>query len=99
MFQAFEMSVSNNAPKDAPTIKTCRRREAIQNSQPRHAGPMGRTAGTNLVRLGVLPHVRERVLNQVIPGVEGIYDQYSWLDEKRDALNRYNAFLQELLCL
>ena len=55
-----------------------------------------RTAGTNLVRVGVHPHVRERVLNHVIPGVEGIYDHYSWLDEKRDALNRFDAFLQDL---
>jgi len=56
-----------------------------------------RTASTNLVRLGVHPHVRERVLNHVIPGVEGVYDRYSWLDEKRKALDVYDSFLQELI--
>jgi integrase len=63
-----------------------------------------RTAGTNLVRLGVHPHVRERVLNHVIPGVEGVYDRHSWFNEKRDwfnekrdALNTYDAFLRGLL--
>jgi len=56
-----------------------------------------RTAGTNLVRLGVHPHVRERVLNHVVPGVEGVYDRHSWLNEKRDALNTYDAFLRDLL--
>ena len=56
-----------------------------------------RTAGTNLVRLGIHPHVRERVLNHVIPGVEGVYDRHSWFNEKRDALNTYDAFLHDLL--
>ena len=55
-----------------------------------------RTAGTNLVRLGVHPHVRERVLTHVIPGVEGVYDRHSWFTEKRDALNTYDAFLRDL---
>ncbi len=55
-----------------------------------------RTAGTNLVRLGVHPHVRERVLNHVIAGVEGVYDHHSWLEQKQEALNIYDAFLQEL---
>jgi hypothetical protein len=49
------------------------------------------------VRLGVHPHVRERVLNHAIPGVEGVYDRHSWFNEKRDALNTYDAFLRDLL--
>ena len=56
-----------------------------------------RTAGTNLVRLGVHPHVRERVLDHVIPGVEGVYDRHSWFNEKRGALNIYETFLQDPL--
>ncbi len=56
-----------------------------------------RTASTNLVRLGVHPHVRERVLNHVIPGVEGVYDRYSWIEERREALNTYDTFLRNLL--
>jgi integrase len=56
-----------------------------------------RTAGTNLIRLGVQPHVRERVLNHVIPGVEGVYDRHSWFNEKRDALNTYDVFLRHVL--
>ena len=56
-----------------------------------------RTAGTNLVRLTVLPHIRERVRNHVIAGVEDVYNRHSRFNEKREALNVYDTFLWNLL--
>jgi integrase len=47
-----------------------------------------RTAKTLMVRAGVSNHVSERVLGHVIAGVEGVYDQYDYLQEKRDALKK-----------
>src|SRR5262249_4029845 len=48
-----------------------------------------RTARTNFSRLGVPADIGERVLGHVIPGIRGIYDRYDYLDEKRDALERW----------
>ena len=33
-------------------------------------------------RAGVQPHIAERVLGHVQPGVAGIYDRHSYRDEK-----------------
>ncbi|HAW51097.1 MAG TPA: integrase, partial [Flavobacteriales bacterium] len=33
-------------------------------------------------------HVAERCLNHKLKGVEGIYDRYDYLDERRDAISR-----------
>jgi len=35
---------------------------------------------------GVAGHVAERCLNHKLKGVEGIYDRYDYLDERREAL-------------
>ena len=36
--------------------------------------------------LGVPGHISERCLNHKLKGVEGIYDRYDYLDERREAL-------------
>lgn len=45
-----------------------------------------RTCRSLLAANGVAPHVAERCLNHKLRGVEGVYDQYDYLDERRDAL-------------
>lgn len=55
-----------------------------------------RTCRTGLARLGVAPHVAERVLNHAQPGVEGVYDRHAYLDEKRDALDRWAGHVATL---
>jgi integrase len=47
-----------------------------------------RTAKSLMARAGVMPHVSERVLGHVIRGVEGVYDQHSYTQEKADALRK-----------
>lgn len=46
-----------------------------------------RTCRSLLASQGVAGHVAERCLNHKLKGVEGIYDRYDYLDERREALN------------
>lgn len=50
------------------------------------AHDLRRTCRTIMSREGVLPHVAEQVLGHAQTGVEGIYDQHSYLKEKAQAL-------------
>jgi integrase len=56
-----------------------------------------RTASTNLAKLGVRPDIKERVLNHVIPGVEGTYDRWSYVEEKREALRLLEEHYRTIL--
>jgi integrase len=50
-----------------------------------------RTVRTGLTRLGLLPHVAERVLSDKQRGFIGVYDRHQYLDEKRRALEQWAA--------
>jgi integrase len=56
-----------------------------------------RTVRTNLSRLKVDADIGERVLGHVIKGVRGIYDQWEFVDEKRDALDRWAVHLDGIV--
>ena len=56
-----------------------------------------RTGKTLMIRSGVSPHVSERVMGHVIPGVEGVYDQYEYLAEKTAALRKLAALVARIL--
>jgi integrase len=56
-----------------------------------------RTAKTLMVRAGVRPDISERVLGHVISGVEGVYDRHSYLDEKREAVEKLAAMVERLV--
>jgi len=48
-----------------------------------------RTATTGMARLGIAPHVADRVLNHTagtIRGVAAIYNRFEYLDERKAAL-------------
>jgi integrase len=51
------------------------------------------TARSHLSAMGVPVVVAERALNHKIGGIIGIYDQHDFLDERREALERWTAFL------
>lgn len=53
-----------------------------------------RTARTHLSALGIVPHIAERCLNHKIEGVAGIYDRHDYIDERREALTKWSAFLE-----
>jgi integrase len=56
-----------------------------------------RTAKSLMARAGVRPDISERVLGHVIAGVEGVYDRHSYLEEKRDALEKLAAMIERIL--
>lgn len=56
-----------------------------------------RTAKTLMTRAGVLPHISERVLGHAIEGVEGVYDQHDYFDEKSDALKKLGKLVDQIL--
>lgn len=55
-----------------------------------------RTIRTNLPRLGVLREIAELVIGHKKPGIQGVYDIFEYLDEKRDALERWESHLAGL---
>jgi len=64
-----------------------------------HSRGVRRTAKTLMARAGVRPDISERVLAHVIPGVEGIYDRYEYLAEKRHALERLASLIDSIVNL
>ena len=56
-----------------------------------------RTAKTLMKRAGISRDISERCLAHVIPGVEGVYDRYDYLVEKRDAFDRLAALIQRII--
>jgi integrase len=60
-----------------------------------HVHDLRRTARTTLAALKVDRFVAERCLNHKIKGVEGIYDAHEYFDERREALNKLAAFIEE----
>lgn len=56
-----------------------------------------RTCRTGLGRLKILPHIAERVLNHAQEKIPGTYDVHDYLEEKREALDKWAAHLRGLL--
>ena len=56
-----------------------------------------RTVRSGLSRLGVAPHVAEAVINHVPPKLIRTYDRYSYINEKREALERWASHIKVLL--
>ena len=56
-----------------------------------------RTARSFMSRVGVSTDISERVIGHAIPGVRGVYDRHSYLNEKKDALERLSVLVNRLL--
>lgn len=56
-----------------------------------------RTAKTLMVRAGVRPDISERALSHAIGGVEGIYDRWDYLPELREAFDKLEAQILEIV--
>lgn len=56
-----------------------------------------RTCRSLLAKLGTPEHIAERCVNHKIKGLVGIYDRYSYLDERREALSTLSNFLSPYL--
>ena len=55
-----------------------------------------RTLRTGLARLRVQPHIAERVIGHKQRGILAVYDLHAYTDEKREALERWAAYLAGL---
>ncbi|UXX83032.1 tyrosine-type recombinase/integrase [Roseovarius pelagicus] len=81
-----------------------RLKKRLDKSLPKDAEPwtphdLRRTMSTNMAQLGVPQPVTEALLNHktgVVSGVAAIYNVYSYADEKRDALDKWNAHIEEI---
>lgn len=59
-----------------------------------------RTGATGLASLRVPPHIVERVLNHIsakdVGGLTGIYQRFQYVDERKDALLKWSAYVDGL---
>jgi integrase len=58
-----------------------------------------RTATTGMAKLKIPPHVADKVLNHAggtISGVAAVYNQFEYLDERRDALEMWGRYVEAL---
>jgi integrase len=56
-----------------------------------------RTVRTRLSELRIQPIVAEAVIGHSLPGLLGVYDQHAYLEEKRDALQRWADHLGKII--
>ena len=59
-----------------------------------------RTFSSGLARLGVEPHITERCINHLTgsqSGVQGTYQRYRYMDDRKAAFNRWGAHIQKLV--
>jgi integrase len=77
------------------------REAAHRELSPWRMHDLRRTLATGLQRLGVRFEVIEAILNHVSgskSGIAGVYQRHEWASEKREALERWGAKLENLVC-
>jgi integrase len=59
-----------------------------------------RTIVSGMARLGIPPHVADKILNHqagTISGVAAVYQRHEFLAERKDALNRWGAHVEQIV--
>jgi integrase len=56
-----------------------------------------RTVRTGLARLGVRHEIAERCLNHAVQGMEAVYNQHDFLEERREALERWAVHVEQVV--
>jgi len=102
-------SISSTSPFLFPSVKID---QAIRGSSVDHAlrknrhilgvrdiapHDFRRTAASNMASFGINRLVLSKVLNHVDHSVTSIYDRYSYDNEKREALEKWGRFLEQLI--
>jgi integrase len=93
-----------NADKTAPTdpkyitrsVARCLKRFKKHGVAAFTAHDLRRTGRTGLAKLGVKTDIGERVLNHARERIEATYDVHGYIDEKREALEKWAKYLAEL---
>ncbi len=81
---------------DQEIAKLCAE-ETLPPIQPWRLHDLRRTARSLMSRAGVSSDMAERVLGHALPGVRGIYDRFSYIDEKRAALERLAVLVRSIV--
>jgi hypothetical protein len=68
-----------------------------QTWQPWQQRDLRRTARTLMSGAGVADEIAERALAHVLQGVRGVYNQYPYLHEKRDAFPKLGALIDSII--
>jgi integrase len=83
-------------PKElTKSMERCQRRFAEMGIEHCTLHDLRRTCRTGLARVGVLPHIGKLVLNHKRDDLDETYDQFEYMDQKRDALDKWAAYLTE----
>jgi len=93
-----------NADKTAPvdpkyitrSVARCLKRFKKHGVAAFTAHDLRRTGRTGLAKLGVKTDIGERVLNHARERIEATYDVHGYIDEKREALDKWAKYLAEL---
>jgi integrase len=56
-----------------------------------------RTARTGFSRLKVPLDVKKKLLNHKLGGMDDVYDMWEYLDEKKEALERWSALVETII--
>jgi integrase len=93
-----------NAQKTAPadpkyitrSVARCLKRFNKHGVAAFTAHDLRRTGRTGLAKLGVRSDIAERVLNHARERIEATYDVHGYIDEKREALDKWSKYLARL---
>jgi integrase len=56
-----------------------------------------RSAKSLMSRAGVQPHISEQILGHLLPGIQGVYDKWSYLPEKREAYEKLANLIERIV--
>jgi integrase len=74
--------------------------KAMPDTPPWRIHDLRRTCASGMARLGVLPAIIERVLNHLSGeqgGLQGIYQRYDYLPERKQALDAWGKYVAEIV--
>ena len=74
-----------------------RKKARLDKIKPWVLHDLRRTARSLMSRAGVRSEIAEQVLGHVIKGVEGTYDRHTYIEEKREALEKLDALIELIL--
>jgi integrase len=90
-------AVGNDESTFSGFSKAKRRLDQLSGGDDWTLHDLRRTAATGMARLGVAPHVVERILNHTtgsLGGVAGIYNRFGYLPEMANALKLWAAHVE-----
>lgn len=98
VFQTFHNRTrAENASLHTTSLKEARKKVAKDSGVSGWTShDLRRTARTLLSAIKVDREVRERIINHAVNGIEGVYDMYDFVDEKRDGLQRLADKIDEI---